>query len=64
MVKNEESIVLGGLLKETEVETISKVWLLGDIPLLGKLFTNKGKEKKKTDLLIFITPHVIAKNSI
>lgn len=64
MVKNEESIVLGGLLKETEVETISKVWLLGDIPLLGKLFTNKGKEKKKTDLLIFITPHIIVKNSI
>lgn len=64
MVKNNESIVLGGLLKETEVETISKVWLLGDIPLLGKLFTNKGKEKKKTDLLIFITPHVLTTNGI
>lgn len=64
MVKNEESIVLGGLLKEVEVETINKVWLLGDIPLLGKLFTNKAKEKKKTDLLIFITPHVISKNGI
>ena len=64
MVKNDESIVLGGLLKETEVETTSKVWLLGDIPFLGKLFTNKGKEKKKTDLLIFITPHVLAKNTI
>lgn len=64
MVKNDESIVLGGLLKETEVETISKVWLLGDIPLLGKLFTSKGKEKKKTDLLIFITPHVLKPNGI
>ncbi len=59
IVRNEESIVLGGLLKEIEVEEISKVWLFGDIPLLGKLFTTKTKEKKKTDLLIFITPHII-----
>lgn len=59
VVKNEESIVLGGLLKEVEVDETSKVWLLGDIPLLGKLFTTKSKEKKKTDLLIFITPHII-----
>lgn len=59
VVKNEESIVLGGLLKEIEVDETSKVWLLGDIPLLGKLFTTKSKEKKKTDLLIFITPQII-----
>ncbi|MBL7993727.1 type II and III secretion system protein, partial [bacterium] len=64
MVKNNESIVLGGLLKETEVKTVSKVWLLGDIPLLGKLFTTKGVEKKKTDLLIFITPHILNVNGI
>jgi type IV pilus secretin PilQ/predicted competence protein len=59
VVKNEESIVLGGLLKEIEVDETSKVWLLGDIPLLGKLFTTTSKEKKKTDLLIFITPQII-----
>jgi type IV pilus assembly protein PilQ len=59
MVKNHESVVVGGLLKETEVETKDKVWLLGDIPLLGKLFTNKSLEKNKTDLLIFITPHIM-----
>ncbi|MBX7152759.1 secretin and TonB N-terminal domain-containing protein [bacterium] len=59
MIKNNESIVLGGLLKENEVDTKEKVWLLGDIPLLGKLFTSNTKEKKKTDLLIFITPHIL-----
>jgi type IV pilus assembly protein PilQ len=64
MVKNEESVVIGGLLKEVETETVQKVWLLGDLPLLGKLFTNKFKEKKKTDLLIFITPHILAATSL
>lgn len=59
MIRNNESIVIGGLLKENEVDTKEKVWLLGDIPLLGKLFTSNTKEKKKTDLLIFITPHIL-----
>lgn len=59
VVRHNESIVIGGLLKEVEVDTKEKVWLLGDIPLIGRLFTNTGKEKKKTDLLIFITPQMI-----
>lgn len=63
VVRHDESIVIGGLLKEVEVDTKEKVWLLGDIPLLGRLFTNSGKEKKKTDLLIFITPRLIGTGS-
>ncbi|MCB0832996.1 MAG: secretin and TonB N-terminal domain-containing protein [Bacteroidetes bacterium] len=59
VIKNNESVVIGGLLKESEVDVTFKVWLLSDIPLLGRLFTRKTKEKKKTDLLIFLTPHII-----
>lgn len=59
VIKNNESVVIGGLLKEAEVEETFKVWLLSDIPLLGRLFTRKTKEMKKTDLLIFLTPHII-----
>jgi len=59
-VKDGETIVIGGLIKENTVKTVRKVWLLGDIPLLGHLFRHHVLEKKQTDLLIFITPHIIS----
>ena len=58
-VKNNETVVIGGLVRETDISTKSKVFLLGDIPLLGALFTHHKIEKQKTDLLIFITPRLI-----
>ncbi len=59
-VKDGETIVIGGLIKENKVETVSKIWLLGDIPLIGNLFRNKKIERKQTDLLIFLTPHILS----
>jgi general secretion pathway protein D len=58
-VKSNQTIVIGGLMQEVETENESKVPILGDIPLLGALFRNKRKTKRKTNLLIFLTPHVI-----
>ncbi len=59
-VKDGESIALGGLLKENQIERIQRVPLLGHIPILGSLlFTNKSKEKTTTDLIILITPHIL-----
>ncbi len=58
-VKDGETLVIGGLVRETEFNTKSKVFLLGDIPLLGSLFTHNSKQTEKTDLMIFITPRVI-----
>lgn len=58
-VQNNETVVIGGLVRETDISTKSKVFLLGDIPLLGALFTHHKVEKQKTDLLIFITPRLI-----
>ncbi|OPX35110.1 hypothetical protein B1H10_02020 [candidate division KSB1 bacterium 4484_188] len=58
-VREGESIAIGGLLKETENKVVEKLWLLGDIPLLGYLFRHSTKKKEKTDLLIFITPKIV-----
>jgi type II secretory pathway component GspD/PulD (secretin) len=58
-VKDGETLVLGGLIKDNEVKTVRKVWLLGDLPLLGNLFRNTSKTKTKTDLLILITPRIV-----
>ncbi len=58
-VKDGDTVVIGGMIKEGLTKTVSKVFLLGDIPILGKLFRNTKYEKRQTDLLIFITPHII-----
>ncbi len=58
-VENAQTLVLGGLIKETRTKTTEKIWLLGDIPILGYLFQNTVTKKEKSDLYIFITPRVI-----
>ncbi|MBN1501167.1 MAG: hypothetical protein JW982_13480 [Spirochaetes bacterium] len=54
-----KTVVIGGLIKNDKSETISKVPVLGDIPLLGWFFKSKSVENKKTNLLIFITPKIV-----
>ncbi|MCI0404618.1 MAG: secretin and TonB N-terminal domain-containing protein [candidate division Zixibacteria bacterium] len=58
-MKDGETMVIGGLIKDNEVKTVRKVWLLGDIPLLGHLFRSTSKQKNQTDLLIMITPRIV-----
>jgi pSer/pThr/pTyr-binding forkhead associated (FHA) protein len=57
-VKDGQTIVIGGLIKDQTSKTIRKVPLLGDIPLVGELFKRTQESKSKTELLIFLTPHV------
>jgi len=52
-------VVIGGLMKSENIEVESKVPFLGDIPLLGELFTNKSKSLKKTELVILLKPTVV-----
>lgn len=59
VVKDKETVAIGGLIQDTEEETISKVPLLGDIPLLGWLFKSRTKTRKKTNLMILLTPHIV-----
>ncbi len=60
-VREGETAAIGGLIKESKKKTVEKVWLLGDIPLLGHLFRHTVTRKEKTDLLIFITPTILKK---
>ena len=55
-----QTIIIGGLIRETENKVIHKIPLLGDIPLVGLIFRRKSLQKEKTNLLIFITPYVIS----
>jgi general secretion pathway protein D len=59
VVKDRETVVIGGLIQDTEEDTVSKVPVLGDIPLLGWLFKTKSKTRKKTNLMILLTPHIV-----
>jgi general secretion pathway protein D len=56
-IKNGETIVIGGLMQDQKTETVSKVPILGDIPVLRFLFSRTQLSKTKTELLIFLTPH-------
>lgn len=57
--ENEQTIVIGGLMKDSVTEAENKVPILGDIPVLGALFKYKRKVKAKVNLLIILTPHIV-----
>jgi general secretion pathway protein D len=59
VVGDADTVVLGGLVRDKTSDTISKIPLLGDIPLLGWLFKSKTTTVAKSNLLIFMTPHII-----
>jgi len=59
VVKDQESVVIGGLMQDRAQTSESKIPLLGDIPVLGYLFKYQTKAKVKTNLLVMLTPYVI-----
>lgn len=59
-IKNGQTIAIGGLIKENEVDTKNSVPFLGDIPYLGKLFSHKDKTVQRTDLLFFMTVNIVS----
>jgi len=63
MVKDGNTIVIGGLMKDENIETIKKIPILGDIPLLNILFRSKDDLVRKTETIVFLTPHVISGES-
>ncbi len=56
---NNETIIIGGLIQSEVTETVAKVPLLGDIPVLGELFRSKKFQEDETELLVFLTPVII-----
>ena len=59
IAQDSETVVLGGIMQDKTIESVSKTPVLGDIPILGRLFRFEEKKKAKVNLLVFLTPHVI-----
>ncbi len=59
MVKDGDTLVIGGLIKDKVTDLKKKIPFLGDIPIIGLVFRKSEKAIEKTDLIIFITPHII-----
>ncbi|OGX26847.1 MAG: hypothetical protein A3D10_05470 [Omnitrophica WOR_2 bacterium RIFCSPHIGHO2_02_FULL_48_11] len=62
MVKDGETLVIGGLIKSKVTDVKKKIPILGDIPLVGLAFQKKEKGVVKTDLLIFLTPRIVTQD--
>ena len=59
LVENGGTVVIGGIFEQNDRTDITKIPLLGDIPVLGWLFKNTTTTTNKTELLVFITPRVV-----
>ena len=60
LVGNGETVVLGGVFKTEDIESVNKVPFFGDIPYVGAFFRSESNSKTKTETLIFITPRILA----
>lgn len=58
-IKDGETLVIGGMIREDETKTISKIPFLGDLPGIGVMFRNTASEKTKQELVIMLTPKII-----
>ncbi len=56
-----ETIILGGLIRAEDNKTVNKVPILGDIPLLGRLFRTESIQKTSSELVIYLTPHILTR---
>ncbi len=64
LIENGGTVVIGGIFEMEESSQENKIPLLGDVPVVGNLFKNKTKESVKREMLVFITPKVIADRSV
>lgn len=58
-VKDGDTIILGGIIRNNVTASVKKIPILGDIPLLGQLFRSTSKDNTKTELMVFLTPRVV-----
>ena len=58
-LKSGETLVIGGLIRSEDIEKVTRIPILGEIPLIGELFVLRNKTHEETELIIFITPHII-----
>jgi type IV pilus assembly protein PilQ len=63
LVENGGTVVIGGIYEQTETNSVTKVPLLGDIPVLGHLFRTTNRDSTRTELLVFLTPRVVSERT-
>jgi len=61
MIRDGETVVIAGLIETNNWKTTRKVPILGDIPIIGELFKSRYKKDEDTEILIFVTPHIVKK---
>ncbi len=59
VVDDQQTVVIGGLMRDDKTQNATKIPVLGDLPVLGFLFRSNGEKMRKTNLLLILTPHVI-----
>jgi general secretion pathway protein D len=59
VVADSDTVVIGGLIRDSVSDNVTKIPLLGDIPILGWLFKSTQKQVQKSNLIVFMTPHVV-----
>ena len=58
-IKDGETLVIGGLIQESETKSVKKIPFLGDIPVIGMFFRSTGTQKQKEEMIIMLTPQII-----
>jgi general secretion pathway protein D len=58
-VADGQTVIIGGIIRDTETKRLNKVPILGDLPLIGSLFRSTDKTKNKTELMVFLTPRIV-----
>jgi general secretion pathway protein D len=63
VVPDAQTVIIGGLMENDKTTTDSKIPILGDIPFIGNAFKRQTKNYTKTELIIFLTPHIVTQPS-
>ena len=61
-IKDGETLIIGGMLRDTETKQVQKIPILGDLPYIGAIFRSSNTEKSKEEMIIMITPRIITDN--
>ncbi|MBI4313193.1 MAG: type II secretion system protein GspD [Candidatus Omnitrophica bacterium] len=64
MVKDGVTVIVGGLAKDQKQHTNDQIPLMGRIPVIGELFRQRDKDNERTELVVFITPHVVTGDAL
>jgi type II secretory pathway component GspD/PulD (secretin) len=59
MIKDGETMVIGGLIREEDITTMMKIPILGDLPLIGEIFRSRNHTNRKSEILVVITPRIV-----